>query len=691
MKKTIIILLSMAISIMAFGQHFSHVIDFEPNGTYAPGSMSPTNPVGGANSPTYWQYFTDAYGISFHLNTYGGGNPLMAQVGGTGGVFEGFTLNPTTLPATYSFCSSSTTAVREDMPLSNTDDVGCWFLTTRDANGQAQNLYIAFEDDEIGCREASGVMMDVDRQEAFMVEVYDSPGAGTPMYSLEVVSSGFSNNPAPQNGGDARIISAGNGDGQITWWNIPAQTAPIDHIIIRYYGIDNSVGVAFDNFHFCSDIIGDDNYCCEDEETEEMIRNGDFENGNDGSFFVNGFNYNGNVATHSVLPGQYTVIPAGLAGNIASTWAMSGDGDCDGGNVLILNGVTGGVNGAPYMDPEAIVFEVDGLNPEKEYVFCFEYRNLPQCSFEIFNDEFIMAFANGEILFESECPQDQNPCGWTRRFYTIEHPEPSMMLSVSMSHGDFGDGNDVAFDNFSLREKGEWDANDVLFFVNENDTAAAPGTFNVYVSPSSFANPLPLNTTVTYTIQEVECGNSSVNVGAPIVYNGWDPTHTWFTGYPSSIAPDFGTRGAFLNDHCYNITRTLSNCCKEESSVTRRVGNFTESSQSNMISFDNGETWEVYEGEEPMYKTIPTSDAGGSSIILLPNPGQGLFTIQSETSLIGGEVMVTDAAGNTVYTNTNVEYSYQVEVNVSEYTSGLYLVKITDSKGNTTVKKYIKE
>lgn len=70
--------------------------------------------------------------------------------------------------------------------------------------------------------------------------------------------------------------------------------------------------------------------------------------------------------------------------------------------------------------------------------------------------------------------------------------------------------------------------------------------------------------------------------------------------------------------------------------------------------------------------------------ILYPNPTPGLFQIKTDQEINSIEVL--DIFGRRIYYSEK----NQTEINISTFTNGIYFVRLIDSKGNSVVKKIIK-
>ncbi len=88
----------------------------------------------------------------------------------------------------------------------------------------------------------------------------------------------------------------------------------------------------------------------------------------------------------------------------------------------------------------------------------------------------------------------------------------------------------------------------------------------------------------------------------------------------------------------------------------------------------------------PLITTSIEEDATSNTINIYPNPTTGLihFSLPDHTSIKTVEVY--NLLGKKIYVQNNLS-----SISLNDYESGVYIIKITDSKGNTIVKKIIKE
>ena len=85
---------------------------------------------------------------------------------------------------------------------------------------------------------------------------------------------------------------------------------------------------------------------------------------------------------------------------------------------------------------------------------------------------------------------------------------------------------------------------------------------------------------------------------------------------------------------------------------------------------------------------LSNSDFNTSKFSVYPNPANNVVTITNTQSILVSEVAITDVNGRTIKT-IKVDNLSEVELNVSELTSGIYFMNLTTDTGKV-VKKFVK-
>lgn len=662
MKKIISTIGILLIAICVFAQNSPTLIDFEQPGNYNPGGC--TVPYSQPEAVLLDNnYFQCAYDITFHMGSLGGVPPTVAEVGAprvAWGSGTGYTYNNPN-------CTQGS-SVTEDKPTNN-KDVGCWFITD-DANGPGQNpapLYVDYGP-SLECTEASGYLMDVDGtgnvQEGWRVTAHGVGGNTHTVYVLSLQYNLYQTPPSPQ-------VNTVAGDGEASYWHVNLGTDPIDYIVFEYIGHPSrGVGLAFDEFAICS--AQEDPVpargCCDVE--DDLLINGSFESGNVG-FTTGGYTYQGLFAPGSVQEGQYSVVTSQQAATISSCWQLSDHTYCNGedGRFMVVNGRT-------HNPMYSIVYEQRDIEVDesKEYRFCMYYQHLPQCSFDVFSPDNLQVLISGADLIEEDCEDDEEHCGWTKISYTVIPTSNMLSLQVLLDESGIGDGNDVAFDDFSLVEKQPTPSSYCAF--NFSSSTLPSGDKNITVTA---VNPLPPDFDAVWKVYKLDCNTGNI-ISGPVTYSGSSSTN--FPGYNGT------TPGTFYQNECYRITREVTNCCH---TPCEDVFDFMYG--QSLLLMANVTTDEPVEANQWYY----TKDGEHwfkfgtalTNVEIFPNPGDGVVTISSNRSLEGAHINVHSSDGRVILEQQIT--TTKGSVNISTLPNGVYSFEIIEADGNITHKKYIKK
>ncbi len=664
-------------TMFASAQTNPNIIDFEPStanlngcGNYSQAEYAPVDN----------NYFMCAYNVTFHMGSLGGPAPTMAQVGAPTVAWASGT--------TFSYTSASqgctvAASVSSDKPTNN-KDMGCFFITD-DPNGPGQNpqpLYVDYHDLE--CTQASGFLMDVDGQaapgniqEGWAVTAFGVGGSTQTVYVLSPDYSSFDPTPpTPQ----TNIVA---GDGEASYWGVNLGSDPIDYIEFRYIGHSSrSVGLAFDEFAICSPQpqITETRGCCDDIDEENLIVNGSFEGGNYG-FTSPGYTYQGLFSPNSISEGRYSVVSSAQAAAVSNCWNILDHTFCsDGqGHFMVVNGRT-------HNPQSTMVYQQSDIEVEEgeEYIFCMYYQHLPQCAFDVFDASRMFVSLGDADLSEGECEDDEEHCGWTKITYTVIPNSNTLDLTIFLDEGGIGDGNDVAFDDFSLRKKGVMPTGYCQF-----DMSSSTSGTNITLTATAVTNPLPAGFNVEWIVTEADCNTWNPIPGTQMSYSGWNPYVTQFPGY--CCVPGSATPGAFSTSKCYIITRKVTNCCytdceykyylsaQPQGMMARSVTTGEDDNVAFYISNDL-QNWEPIKGG---------SAAATHQITIYPNPGDGKVTVSSNQRIEGSELVIYNVESKVVW--KGIISSNKAAIDISKLPNGIYSFKLTDEEGNITTKNYIKQ
>lgn len=217
-------------------------------------------------------FFLSNYDLSFwhwHDNT----TPWLMEYVFVGGDMVGFrTNNSDPYQSSNGLCLNVTDT--DDHPVNGDRDLGCWMITDEGPDWEAIPYVIEVRFQSLSsnpCYEVSGLLVDIDGNEAWRMDVYDQAeytpdgdlgNLGTPSYSTYLVSDtwgygGACSGCATINSNDIyNKTTSGSylaGDGVPTYWHAKIGS-PIQSVIFTYVGHQNkNARFAFDNIKLRQD------------------------------------------------------------------------------------------------------------------------------------------------------------------------------------------------------------------------------------------------------------------------------------------------------------------------------------------------------------------------------------------------------------------------------------------------------
>lgn len=689
MKKLLTALL-LSIGCAVYAQNAPNMIDFEDGG-FLPQILCPSAPhtpglVGmSANGTPYPEvdntYFQCNYGVQFFVQPAGSSSlfpAYYAQIGN--GVIEGFHAGHS---QTYTSTSSGGCSVSSggDRPIATTAtnglDVGCWFLTTTGQHGSGNSSLVVQYDPDVQCLEASGIMLDIDYSEGWHIQPFDAAGNPIPNGDRLLLASGVTHAlqaTVPQ-------LASATGDGVPSWWECgnPGSGIPIASIEFEYIG-GGGAGVAFDHFFMCENVgnFGDSSGCCEG---INMIENGTFDMGN--ANVNSDYSEETSFSAGSVGPGEFGIVNSTEAGQISAQWAGIEDHtSCpdDLGEFMVVNGRTMGSG-------SAIVYEQTQItvDEESEYVFCMYYQHLPQCEFDVFDPGNIDVQFIGADATLNGCEDEGDDCGWTKLSWSLEPTGTTLDIEVHLDETGIGDGNDVAFDDFTLKEKLAMPAGYAHFNVQSFGTTS-PFQFQGQASVPN----LPAGFEVTWTVEKIDCNTELPISGWTMSDTTWDDDTTFFEGYCCTYGST--TPGSFNSTECYRITRTVTHCCYEDDSWSWKFESGSRPAPGGgrqdiwLMSDDNGAHWqEVPNGDAPV-----SEQPEQHQMLIYPNPGDGSVWLQSE-QLNGSTITIYNSESRLVKQLTHVGSENQILIDLSDVPNGVYLIRMDYADGLNNQQTYMKQ
>lgn len=91
--------------------------------------------------------------------------------------------------------------------------------------------------------------------------------------------------------------------------------------------------------------------------------------------------------------------------------------------------------------------------------------------------------------------------------------------------------------------------------------------------------------------------------------------------------------------------------------------------------------------QQPIFSTEILST--NIKVTLKPNPALYSFSLETSDTLLNADIVVSDATGKTIFTEHFDAFS-KTEIQCSLWSNGIYLISLSDKKGNLVSSKLIK-
>lgn len=478
----------------------------------------------------------------------------------------------------------------------------------------------------------------------------------------------------------------GNADGQ--WTNGALTPSDWDTLIQNVGSIGFGVDVAsgdekwgIDNIcisDVCDATVGGNQptdegaFCCD--ESENLIQNGNFEFGN------TGFNSQ-YTQSSSTLPGQYDVTNS--AANFGATitdhsYCVDPTAYANNDQFMVVNGLTNQPSGS-----SSIIYSQNlPLEKEKEYKFCINFKNMPQCTFDIIPE--VQIEINGQIVvpYTQINTDSTDPCDWMLLSGCFIGSGGKNQIRIRLKEDGLGDGNDLAIDDISVQEKIDPDYNLTVTHDGGNNTISAT------VSPFPFMNEA-CESDYNYAWFVYETTNPTSPLFGSVVsgtfawsdssgsYGAVSSGTPWAT--PTTNFPNYTT---FQNNKFYVIGMYVPSCC--ESCYTDGWTYQITYNWSNrgVQQFEMTEEWKE-EIKSLFVKTnIQSQEQPISDLIqIYPNPNQGIFNVKTE-NISSGKLEIYDMQGMPIYVE-NFNHKTEFQINLSNRSKGIYMMKLISADNRT--------
>lgn len=441
----------------------------------------------------------------------------------------------------------------------------------------------------------------------------------------------------------------------------------------EFPGINNDVC-------FCENNEG--SYCCDD---ENLVQNGNFEAGNTG--FSSAY-----TSSSSTYPGEYDVTTT--ATNFGAN--VTDHSFCADPIAYASNNKYMVVNGKTQQSGNSVIWEqtLTGLRKGESYKFCANFKNMPQCTFDILPIVNMEAGSASTGNFTvSTTPSD--PCSWQSQQLNFTASGATETIRIILDEAGNGDGNDLVIDDIYVGGLG--DPNLMITVTHDGTNSNITGSLN---TSSTSDDTLFGKCEYYWYVAEVTSYPSIAldwstfaygnNTGSNLPPFAATPSATpWnlTTTYPGYVFTDnkmyiiglyTPACGCYGEGFTYQLTFNAKSA--EPAGLTNEQRQEIIDAILNGLNPENTET----ENEQEIENKLD------NGVSVYPNPAKDILSI----SLLGNTIQnveILSIAGKQI---TSQEFRYKnttQTMNISNLKQGFYLIKITDSLGEIHIRKIIKD
>lgn len=420
-----------------------------------------------------------------------------------------------------------------------------------------------------------------------------------------------------------------------------------------------------------------DRQCCPG---KNAIKNGSFEQGN--TSFMSMYSYEPTVALNSVGPGEYSILTSAQALSVSPTWNPA----CPAyGHHLVVNGLTA-QSGSRLVWRQNIT-----IQRGRTYRFCADFKNLPQCAFDIKPKVSVLFSTPGFDVNNVVINVGSTGCAWQQISQNVLVPGTgSMTLSVEiwLDETGIGDGNDLAIDNIAMIAIPQVPVSDVVFSVVYQNVTST--TFNLAATP---ATPLGSGCGFFWQVEELNAGDSVVpgtQVVNPAAWWPLVPTNT-FNGYNGTSTLVGTSPGVFQLNKKYRIIYGRWCPCASWNAYAVILDPLNNAAIriDSTYQVDEEEIVKAIKGQSGGTATpIPDGQArkapssqGADEAKVFPNPTENKVTVLLPKNETGGKLELLNASGQVLKTIDLQPSELRIDVSLTEQPAGLYLLRVNSKEG----------
>ncbi|WP_111658513.1 T9SS type A sorting domain-containing protein [Olleya aquimaris] len=440
-------------------------------------------------------------------------------------------------------------------------------------------------------------------------------------------------------------------------------------------------------------------YCCEvsdGTQNTNLVQNGNFEFGN--TSFSSSY-----TVSSATYPGEYDVVTS--ASNFNAT--INDHSNCQDPTNYQYNDMFMVVNGKtqqPSGTTSVIWEQTISIQPDKNYKLCANFKNMPQCTFDILPE--IQIEINGFLYgWEIINADPSDPCDWIELTECFVGDNDQANIKIHLKEDGNGDGNDLAIDDISVQEK--LDQNLSITVQHQGNPQQIIGSVNT-ISNTDDAILIgdecsEINNGYQYYWFVYELTTYPFN--APIDFINMAPNSwSWSSnlgGFSTQLPPATSTNPVwnlttnfpnyyFDNNKLYVIGMYVPSCCD---SCYDEAWTYQLTFNSGRIDANNTYTGSVFTQEVREYlksmfrefgQNVPLNNNEGSMYIY-PNPSNDIITIHYENNIKSYEIY--DTLGKRILSKV----SDVKQIDISNLQSNMYFITVKTEDGKKETLKFIKK
>ncbi len=420
-------------------------------------------------------------------------------------------------------------------------------------------------------------------------------------------------------------------------------------------------------------------YCCPSgEKNPNLVNNGNFEAGDTGF-------YSNYTQTATTYPGEYdvTTSAAVFGANV------NDQSNCVDPSLYATNNTFMVVNGKTQQSGFNVIWEqsVSGLEPDKEYKLCANFKDMEQCTFNILPK--IRLSAGTYSTIEVINTDDTNPCDWQKVEICFTAVSQTMNIKIELDESGNGDGNDLAIDDIAVQQK--LDPNYFITVQHQGNGNQISASLNTMATTDDILlnGICKLQDKYYWFIYETTSPTSplwgSMVPGtfawsSNASYSGPGVTGTWglTTNFPNY---------SFANNKFYIIGMYVPSCCEScytDGWAYQVTYNFGRSAQSGELDIETKE--EIIRHFVDLKEETP-SDHLIKNLRVYPNPSSSRININTDFNKVDSYI-ISDSMGNILLSNTDKNFIESIDI--TSLKQGIYILTVTENnnkKSTTFIKK----